>query len=107
MSFWSELLRPEFTEFKPYKPVHGNFRVRLDANEAPPMASAPYTAEAEAASTSTRSTAINGMAFRSNAFTATLVALGATLRPLMSTSVASGPSPRISAYWPFMRWLSE
>jgi histidinol-phosphate aminotransferase len=40
MSFWSELLRPEFTEFKPYKPVHGNFRVRLDANEAPPMASA-------------------------------------------------------------------
>jgi histidinol-phosphate aminotransferase len=40
MSFWSELLRPEFIEFKPYKPVHGNFRVRLDANEAPPMASA-------------------------------------------------------------------
>jgi histidinol-phosphate aminotransferase len=37
MSFWSELLRPEFAEFKPYQPVHGNFRVRLDANEAPPL----------------------------------------------------------------------
>lgn len=39
MSFWSDLLRPEFAEFKPYKPVHGSFRVRLDANEAPPMSS--------------------------------------------------------------------
>lgn len=39
MSFWTELLRPEFAEFKPYQPVHGNFRVRLDANEAPPMTS--------------------------------------------------------------------
>src|SRR5688500_8377602 len=39
MRFRSELLRAEFAEVKPYQPVHGEFRVRLDANEAPPMSS--------------------------------------------------------------------
>jgi histidinol-phosphate aminotransferase len=31
------MLRPELSEFEAYRPVAGEFRVRLDANEAPPM----------------------------------------------------------------------
>lgn len=37
MSHVEELLRPELADLKPYVPVHGSFRVRLDANEAPPL----------------------------------------------------------------------
>jgi histidinol-phosphate aminotransferase len=37
MSHVEELLRPELADLKPYLPVHGSFRVRLDANEAPPL----------------------------------------------------------------------
>jgi len=37
MSYVEELLRPELADLKPYLPVHGSFRVRLDANEAPPL----------------------------------------------------------------------
>jgi histidinol-phosphate aminotransferase len=33
----TELLRPELADFKAYAPDAGDFRVRLDANEAPPM----------------------------------------------------------------------
>lgn len=32
-----ELLRPELADFKPYTPDAGSYRVRLDANEAPPL----------------------------------------------------------------------
>jgi histidinol-phosphate aminotransferase len=32
-----ELLRPELADFKPYTPDGGTYRVRLDANEAPPL----------------------------------------------------------------------
>lgn len=32
-----EMLRPELGEFEAYRPVAGEFRVRLDANEAPPL----------------------------------------------------------------------
>jgi len=32
----TELLRPELADFKAYQPEAGQFRVRLDANEAPP-----------------------------------------------------------------------
>jgi histidinol-phosphate aminotransferase len=32
-----ELLRPELADFKPYAPDGGTYRVRLDANEAPPL----------------------------------------------------------------------
>ena len=32
-----ELLRPELADFKPYTPDRGTYRVRLDANEAPPL----------------------------------------------------------------------
>jgi histidinol-phosphate aminotransferase len=32
-----ELLRPELADIKPYLPTFGEFRVRLDANEAPPL----------------------------------------------------------------------
>jgi histidinol-phosphate aminotransferase len=35
----SPLLRPELAEIKPYLPVAGEFSVRLDANEAPPLLS--------------------------------------------------------------------
>jgi histidinol-phosphate aminotransferase len=35
-----DLLRPELSEFEAYRPVAGDFRVRLDANEAPAMLSA-------------------------------------------------------------------
>ena len=63
----------------------------------PPTASAPYTADAESDSTSTRSTAANGIVFRSNAFEATLTAEGTVRRPLISISVESTPSPRNSA----------
>lgn len=37
---FSELLRPELAELSAYVPVQGAFRVRLDANEAPPLLSA-------------------------------------------------------------------
>ncbi|HTQ07382.1 MAG TPA: histidinol-phosphate transaminase [Polyangiaceae bacterium] len=37
MSHVEELLRPELADIKPYLPVLGSFRVRLDANEAPPL----------------------------------------------------------------------
>ncbi len=37
MSPVEELLRPELADIKPYLPVQGSFRVRLDANEAPPL----------------------------------------------------------------------
>ncbi|HEV8245870.1 MAG TPA: histidinol-phosphate transaminase [Polyangiaceae bacterium] len=33
----SDLLRPELAELKPYLPTLGDFHVRLDANEAPPL----------------------------------------------------------------------
>ncbi len=36
----SELLRPEVRELRSYVPVAGDYRVRLDANEAPPLLSA-------------------------------------------------------------------
>ncbi|HMJ13888.1 MAG TPA: histidinol-phosphate transaminase [Polyangiaceae bacterium] len=32
-----EMLRPELSEVQAYRPVVGDFRVRLDANEAPPL----------------------------------------------------------------------
>jgi histidinol-phosphate aminotransferase len=32
-----DLLRPELADIKPYLPTHGDFRIRLDANEAPPL----------------------------------------------------------------------
>lgn len=35
MSFLDDLLRPELADAKPYLPTQGQFRVRLDANEAP------------------------------------------------------------------------
>ncbi|MCC6214549.1 MAG: histidinol-phosphate transaminase [Polyangiaceae bacterium] len=35
----SELLRPELSELRPYAPAQGDFAVRLDANEAPPLLS--------------------------------------------------------------------
>jgi histidinol-phosphate aminotransferase len=35
----SVVLRPELAELKAYSPVAGNFEVRLDANEAPPLLS--------------------------------------------------------------------
>jgi len=34
---WSALLRPELAELSAYAPVAGDFDVRLDANEAPPL----------------------------------------------------------------------
>jgi histidinol-phosphate aminotransferase len=37
MSPLDELLRPELTDIKPYLPTPGHFRIRLDANEAPPL----------------------------------------------------------------------
>jgi histidinol-phosphate aminotransferase len=37
MSTPLELLRPELADFKPYAPDGGTYRVRLDANEAPPL----------------------------------------------------------------------
>jgi histidinol-phosphate aminotransferase len=39
-----ELLRPELADFKPYTPDGGKYRVRLDANEAPPLF-APHARE--------------------------------------------------------------
>jgi histidinol-phosphate aminotransferase len=33
----TELLRPELADFKAYQPEAGEYRVRLDANEAPPL----------------------------------------------------------------------
>jgi len=33
----SELLRPELAELRPYVPVQGDYSLRLDANEAPPL----------------------------------------------------------------------
>jgi histidinol-phosphate aminotransferase len=33
----SEILRPELSELQPYLPVSGDFAIRLDANEAPPL----------------------------------------------------------------------
>jgi histidinol-phosphate aminotransferase len=35
VSFLDDLLRPELADAKPYLPTQGDFRVRLDANEAP------------------------------------------------------------------------
>ncbi len=35
----SDLLRPELSELSAYRPTPGEFRVRLDANEAPPLLS--------------------------------------------------------------------
>ena len=35
MSFLDDLLRPELADVKPYLPTQGEFRIRLDANEAP------------------------------------------------------------------------
>lgn len=37
MSPLEELLRPELADIKPYLPTLGQFRIRLDANEAPPL----------------------------------------------------------------------
>lgn len=37
MSNVEALLRPELADIKPYLPTLGSFRVRLDANEAPPL----------------------------------------------------------------------
>ena len=37
MSLLEELLRPELADIKPYLPAPGQFRIRLDANEAPPL----------------------------------------------------------------------
>lgn len=37
MTFLPALLRPELADAKAYLPVLGDFRVRLDANEAPPL----------------------------------------------------------------------
>ena len=35
MSFLDDLVRPELADVRPYLPTQGDFRVRLDANEAP------------------------------------------------------------------------
>jgi histidinol-phosphate aminotransferase len=37
MSHVEDLFRPELADIKPYVPVLGDYRVRLDANEAPPL----------------------------------------------------------------------
>ncbi len=64
----------------------------------PPIASAPCLTEIESSCTSTRSTALSGSWFRSNALTEKLAALANARRPLIKTSVVSGPRPRSSAY---------
>lgn len=47
-----DLLRPELSELRAYSPHPGSYRVRLDANEAPPLLSAEARARlAEAAAT--------------------------------------------------------
>jgi hypothetical protein len=66
----------------------------------PPTASVPYTAEAPSRSTSTRSMAPNGMAFRSTAEGEALKppmlpnGWTASRRPFSSTSVELAPRPR-------------
>jgi histidinol-phosphate aminotransferase len=37
MPLLEELLRPELQDINPYLPTQGHFRIRLDANEAPPL----------------------------------------------------------------------
>ncbi|HVR18782.1 MAG TPA: aminotransferase class I/II-fold pyridoxal phosphate-dependent enzyme, partial [Polyangiaceae bacterium] len=37
MSFLDDLVRPELADVRPYLPTQGDFRVRLDANEAPAL----------------------------------------------------------------------
>ena len=98
----AELVRPELSELSAYAPVAGDFRVRLDANEAPPLLSDRARARlADAAATTSwerypdaRSTALRAAIARRMRVSPDEILVGAGSDELIAMLVTALSRPR-------------